>query len=403
MSDVIDKQQLELAIAGESLSYVEGSGGDLTLDRRWTPYIQGQFTVVSPADPSIFDPRAVPLLEVTWLQRFGPILQFVADLTVVWEGLECSDLTIYYAGDTVADISGTARRWFGAPAEPTSLRLSALVRTALNNFDGTHTLRVEGVEARYRDYPNPRPRDVTAPVSTLATFRAIYAELEASFPLQYPSLALEPGPDDVDLRALAVRDDQVVMPPGRSLFDAMQTFLGELRLWGSEEGKLLLTRPPATPPSVLTVTGATVVDASELVSIDDPAWGDGLLIEYAEKSTDPSVWNFVSYYPPDDWFGPVAKMLHVILPGASPFSDLNAGFLPWPEGDQLYKPTLDRAQRRYRSLPVRAVNNFDARPDAQVILPDLPATPSLQGIVTATTWRVDDGEMVLTLEGIEET
>ncbi|HTN57523.1 MAG TPA: hypothetical protein VL043_04595 [Protaetiibacter sp.] len=402
MTVVMQQQHVELTVTGTPLEVQTDRDGFLTMDRRWTPYIQGEFTVVAPADPSILDPREVPVLEVTWLQRFGPKLQFTLDLTEEWAGLLTSDLTLFYAGDLTSDISGTPGRWYMAPAEPTSLHAVLVVRERVNNFDGTYTIRVEGVDARFRDYPHALSHGDTADVSSLQTLRAVYGWLEERLRVGYPDasgidFALEPGGDDVSLTGLGVSG--IFMEAGMTLFDAVQTYLGNLRLWGSEEGKLILDAIPTVPPGQVTITDATLTGGSEVVSIDDAAWGDALLVEYEKKSTDPQVWNWVRYRT--SVTDPIAKMLKITLPGYSPFSDMNAGYLPWPEGDQLYGPLLERARRRALSVPVTAVNNLAARPDVQATIIGLPGSPDLVGVITATTWRVS-GEMQLTLEGIEE-
>lgn len=399
----VDAQSLTLAVDGVPLEYVDGSGGSLTLDRRWTPYIQGEVTVVAPVDPSILDPRITPVLELTWVQRYGPKLQITLDLTADWAGMLTSDLTLVYAGDLTSDISTTPGRWWGDAAEPSSIVARVMIRDQVNQYDGTYRLKLEGVDARFRDYPNTRPHREAVPATTV---RTVYNALRSGVltnPMPAGVLTLAEGGDDADLKAVNVRDGEVVWASGSTLFEAVMPYLGELRLWGSEDGRIILDKAPAAPPT-LTLTDATIVGAEETNTIDNDAWGDGLLIEYEQKSDDPQVWNFVRYNDASAPFAPVIKYLHIVLPGESPFSDIagGVGSIPWPEGDLLYGPLLARAKRRYRTIPVRAVNNFNARPDTEVTLVGLPDTPDLVGVVAAVTWSIDDGEMALTLEGIEE-
>lgn len=399
---MIDLQTIELTVDGEPLTYVDGTGGYLTMDRRWTPYIQGEVTVVEPDDISILDPRTVPRLVVEATQAFGPLLQFVRDLTTMFAGpsATAADVTDVWAGLDTSDISAMPGRWFAGPEEPTSMRVVAIIRDRQRLENGRVRVRFEGVEARYRDYFITGPKNMFA--SAYNTLRSVYDEVRGAGRVMLPPTGssefdLAPG-QDFDV-SIAASTTGFITTAGENVYDQMEPLLAvaDARLWGDEHGRLRLTATTDVDPEDLALDGSRIVDADDGINMDDPAWADSLYVTYAEVN--PSENSFSGFeYPPYVPGQTPTKVVKVELAGASPVYSWNYDTIC----AQIGAPLLERFQRRGRTLPVTAVADYTARPDRTAVVTNIPGIPDVRGIVTAVTFDFDSGEMTVVTENLEE-
>jgi len=392
---VVDQQDIQLSVDGEPLTHVLGEGDFLTMDRRWTPYIQGRFTVEAPVDPTVLDPRTRPMLDVVLTQRFGSGVQLTSDLTALWAGQLTSDLTALWAGQLTSAISAYERGWYGDEIPATAMQVTVLVRRWRDNFDGTHTLTVEGIESMLRDYPLPNLGDFNVLGFTAATARGLYKVALAHWQLLFlgtPVLPLSAGPGDVAIPPGQLTDtpDATFAPVAdkATLYTLLQPYLliGNLRLWGDEWGRLQLT--PVDEPTLDTIVldAPKIMDGAPEVNIDDDLWADAVAIEFDESPISAARPRLFYYQSTSD---PATKILRWKIDAPSPFIASNLDTL----GPQIAVPVLERLLRRGRVVPVSAVNNFAARPGMTLVLEGMPDVPDQTGTIAAITWQIDDGSM----------
>lgn len=396
---MIDSQSVAVSVDGVPLEYVEGAGGSLTFDRRWTPYMQGEVTVVEPDDLSILDPRGVPRLVLELMQRFGAGLQFVADLTEMFAGpgAVVAEVSAAWTGLTLADLSNLPGRWYETPREPTSLRAELVIRRCIRNGDGTARLVVEGVEARFRDYYIPYV-GLFPPGTLRELYDGIRGRDIGNRPgTGTPEFALTPG-RDFDVSTAVDIDTGFIRAAGDDVYKRMEALLTlvDARLWGDENGQLQLTATEDADTTPLELTAARITEARETIDMDADQWADSVQIVYAEGTASENGYDGFYYQLRA---GDPVKTVKVELAGASPVYGWNFDTVT----HEIAGPILERRMRRGRTLPITAVSDFTARPDRQVVLTDVPGTPDLTGIASAVRFDIDAAEMTITTEYLEES
>ena len=141
---IVDQHELRVFSGSTELEPLENAG-TLTLDRGWSPHVQGTLTVRAPDSNATTARGAIITIELS--QRFGD-LALTRDLTDMYGGEVTAELTTAYAGGTTADMTGLidAASW-NTPSRPSSGRTFSLIVTGLQRTRDEHTLQLRSNEA----------------------------------------------------------------------------------------------------------------------------------------------------------------------------------------------------------------------------------------------------------------
>ncbi len=170
---IVDQHELRVTSGSTELEPLEPAG-TITLDRSWTPFIQGTLNVRPPEDFGDTEPGSVVTVELT--QRFGDVA-FVSDLTDLWcgPGRTLAELTaeVCGAGRDLDDLTAetiTAGSW-NTPVRAGTGRTLELVVTGRTRSRDEHRLEVASREADIIDllYFNSDVSDNDVPYQPTST------------------------------------------------------------------------------------------------------------------------------------------------------------------------------------------------------------------------------------------
>lgn len=334
-----------VAVAGvTSLSVIAGS---LTLDETWSPYAQGELTIVAPNDMSVIDPRTNARVTLTF--TYTPL------------------------GTTI-------------PAQTLTADLG--IRSYQREQDGTVTLTLQSDEAFLQDlqiWASPLGAWQETNVRTFITkvFTVDLPNDQAAF-----SLSLEPG------AATGTIDKQETFKQSQRYWDYLNGPLLplSLRLWCDEQRRFWLTTIDAAVAGAVTLSDATtVVEASESVDRNGDLWADNIILQYWDDAAGNPTMIMGSLGP-----GQRSRTLLVKVEAKAPFDQFtnpNVAIIP-------AQAILARLQKRGRSIPIKAVSDYTVRPGKAATL-NVFGTPQT-GRVQAVRWNYPDDTMVVTTRDLTE-
>lgn len=347
---------------------------ELTLDRTWSPYVQGTVTVAGllvDLDPDVEpDPRFTLRLA----QRFA-------------KGLTGDEIAALFTGDTGDEIASGP--WDGLtgdqiaalyesplnpePIAPRSLFADLLIREVeLDLVEKRTTLTVASDDAKLWD---ARHVSTTPEPFSTSSVRAIVESVIARV-----GAVLVDGTADGDL------DDPPILQPGTRYRDFLVPLLQQagLRLYADERRRWQLVDVEDTEPGTVELSTARDVSGAR-PRIDRERGGyDSLVIEYRWLEAGEQM---VAY----DVAGPTRprKTEHIVYDGT-----------PYP-GPGAAARVLDRLRRRRREIPVDVAANYSTRPTMSVNL----STVSIgrqSGRVARVTFQYPARMMTADLYDLEE-
>lgn len=189
---IIDQHELRVFSGTTELEPLE-SAGSITMDRGWSPFVQGRLSVRAPETLALTQPGTQLRLELT--QRFGDV-GLVRDLSDLWTGVgrTLADLTSEQTGfgRTLADLTAeliTATSW-NSPVRPATGRTLTLVVTERTRTRDVHTLQLASLEVTVQNWLWFASADLsfeadTVPSALNAIVQAHDAETSATLPAIY--------------------------------------------------------------------------------------------------------------------------------------------------------------------------------------------------------------------------
>lgn len=368
--------------------------GWITVDDRWSPYVQGELTIATPSFPEDVDPRNYPRVDVVMTQRFGPEMQHTSDLTDLWGGQVTSDITAAWGGLLTSDILALFDRSWNPDFHPaTAVELRGLwVRSRNQLPDGQTRIGLASTEAILQDL-----KFMNGEVYQASTLRALIREV-ALFDTSAFDIVVADGLDDtpVQLGAFPALPDEAwsITTYGQSYLDLFTPLLqqGDLRLWCDLDGTLRITSNQA-PLSSPGTDVEIVTSAENVIDRDRDDWADAVVIEY-DPNPNNSGYQYHDRYAPPGY----SKVFYLKVNAITPFTP----FTPDPEPDK-YPAELayDRLIRRGHVMDVQLINDYSIRPRTPATL-DIDPYPLLTGTVEAITWNLGTAIAALTTRELEE-
>lgn len=383
---IIDAQDYTLTLGGTALTMLEQ--GSVTLDDSWAPFVQASgIYVVTPADPTVLDPRELPQVVLTLRQRFGDGIQFTSDLTTLFSGGTSATITALWAGLLTSALTNLIGAWNGSRIAATSLVATLYVTRVLHKTDGTSELSLASREVSLqgmREMLRLAPTTGSVAEFGKVTIRDIFPYLSEE--------TLVVGDVDAMIPADALAGIFGVPPTSWesdhwSLLENFTT-IADLRLWCHPDGVFRLTPRWETVPG--TVVLDAVVDVEETIDRNDDTWADGVIVEYLE---DPDF--------------PDRPILSSAVTGATKVAIVKMNLVTPLDGtytDTTPDTILARMLERGRSLTVTHVNRFNTAPNMAVTIdqPALGWLPASTGVVDAVTFDLETKQMRVTVRELQE-
>lgn len=362
--------------------------GQITLDDSWAPYVQGSLTVVTPADPTILDPRELPEITVTLTQRFGDGIQFTSDLTTLFGGGTTASITALWGGLLTSALTALIGAWNSSQIAATSVEINAHIVRAGHSDDGTTQLEIasgEHLPQQLRSSLRLAPTNGSIAEWAVVTIRDV-------FPYMIDGILVVGEVDAVIPEASLAGIFGV--PPAtwqQDEWSSMQGFATEadLRLWCGTDGIYRLTPRWEAVPGTLVLDD--VISASETIDRNDDSWADGVIVEYEPNPDLPDMGVLSAAITS------ATKVAVVKLNIVTPFDGVYAG-------SGAAAAIRDRMIERGRSLEVTHVNRFNAAPNMAVTIdqPALGWLPASTGVVDAVTFDLETKRMRVTVRELQE-
>lgn len=380
---ILDQHEVRLTVDGVELDPLENTG-TITLDRAWSPFVQGRLSVRPPADFDHTAPGKIIMIELT--QRFGDVA-FVSDLTELWcgPGRTLADLTAEVCGpgrdlDDLTAETITAGSW-NTPARAGTGRTLQLVVVSRSRTRDEHTLQVASIEALIADWVwYGIGTNLEFYAETLGTYidRVLGAHYSSSMWFDIP---FEDWPVLIpdDIRASSLTTTAHVIEPMAASTSTIIDLLRErfCRLYSRGDLALLAKGNGGEVTGTPTVEhGVNLIDWT----VDDER-EVGILVRWTGTATDPlarpidSSYAFPELQPPHEF----ALESTGKQPTTSGFS---SGVAPGLAEGARRRIGLDRS-------PVRlvTVNDYSMEPE-QTITYTLPDETAQEDLIDSITWQL---------------
>lgn len=324
----VDRQTIRAQLEGVDVSV---SDLQLTLDRTWSPYVQGMATINGLHD---VNPDALARFRVRLEQRFTEG-KTASEIAALWAPKTAATIAAELAPKTASEIAALFETQLNPDAFP-STRITAdlLVRDVRLSLDErTTTLTLASDDMRLFDAALVS----TSPLPFASTsIRSIVEDILARL-----GVALSDGPDDADL------DDPPILAPGQTYRDFLTPLLQQtgLRLYADERRVWQLVDADAQLEGGITLSTARDVTIASAELDREQGGYDSVVIEYA-WTVEPDT--FVAY----DVAGPPRPRKTF----TQRFTDT-----PYP-GPGAAARVLKRMSRLRRIVPATAASNYNARP-----------------------------------------
>lgn len=377
-------------------------GGSLTIDETWAPYIQGSIVIPIPDDLDFFDPRDSdpPRVTLTMSQQFSDS-DDVAVFTTTFAAGTIAALTTLYGALTVAAITAAHNRpWSpGVTTRPFSRSFDLGIRSRIVGVENTLTLTLASDEALMQDIaPLMGPGGdsglpgVGGGVLNATTFEeAIPAILAAALPTATITEFTATGDISQFVEPWGIPGtppNGIPWPAGQSAwaFASMLTDIVGARLWCDESRLWHVTAlAPDKSTAVAVAAGVNMTGYSDTVS-RDADWYDAVVITYT-WTTPSGASSFTTDNTPDAPT-PFSRVYDV----QRDLGKRKSGFLP---ADGAAAALLAQVSNLGRTIPIEAINNFQADPGATLAV-TLPDATALTGRIQSVTWDIGTREMSLT-------
>lgn len=368
---MISAHEYTLHVAGHTLPI---SGGWVTLDETWSPYIQAEVTIsLPPADVlRSLDPRREGRALVTLAARYGAPAP-VADLTALFGGQPLSAITEEWSGLPLRAITASLSEPYNASGHrDTSWRRLDLgvIGRRIDRRAATVTLELSSDEVLLQDY---RPMTATLPPSL--SVRTCVATALARI-----GATLTPGAADGTVEA-----DAVLWEVGTTAWDYAHSLVDAvgLRLWCDAERRWHLDQPldPSTSPSVYVVRMESAHELDETLSREP--WATGVIVSYT-------------------WDGPDGDRLTVHdTAGSGSCIYQHEVRRPYP-GPGAAAAILARMRARGSLVTARQTATYDVAPGwvMQSLATD---TAHQAGLVSVVRWELDTDQVEVSSRDLADT
>ncbi|MFD6091321.1 hypothetical protein ACFWGN_04275 [Oerskovia sp. NPDC060338] len=356
---------------------VSATGGEVTLDESWSPYVQGTVQIPLPAQEVLdaIDPRVDARVRLTLRCVFGepwPVSALTADV-----GGSVAASTAAGAGSVAAVTARYARPYNLAGMRPsTRRRLNLGVRSRpVDRLAGTVVLTLASDEALMQDY---------GLVSTVAIAPDAPTVREAVLlVLSRVGGVLAPGAQDA-----AIEADAAAWTPGTSGWDYLTPLVqaAGLRLWCDEGGAWQLTQPLAPAPGALAFSTSTnLTRLEDTIDRDAGLWYDAVVVIYRWRD------------------GAGTEQTRYDVAGLPrPRRTYTVTFeRPFP-GPGAAAALLARARGRGRVYAPSAVSDYSATP-GQVATITAPGAPIQTGMASRVSWSLDEDTMQVRTRDLIDT
>lgn len=265
---IIDQHELRVRSGTTELEPLENAG-TITVDRGWSPHVQGTLTVRAPDTLSVTSPGSFLTIELT--QRFGDFA-LTRDLTDLYSTLTTAALTTAYANGTSATLTAliTAGSWV-TPVRAATGRTFELVITARTRTRDEHSLTLASREALFQDWlwydVNANLEGVPLTFTADTTWRYLERVLvglrtESSY-LDAAGTAATIGQLLDRARVSFISPTAHTLAAGEAPFEKLQQLLAETRqrLYSPGDGTTLLVDYPYTGPGEINLqAGVNLID-----------------------------------------------------------------------------------------------------------------------------------------------
>lgn len=388
---IIDQHELRVYSGSTELEPLE-SAGTLTIDRGWSPFVQGRLAVRAPDTLALTEPGTMIRIELT--QRFGDVA-LVRDLTDVWTGTgrTLADLTTEQAGvgRTVADLTSeliTATSW-NTPVRAATGRTFTLVITERNRTRDVHSLQLRSNEyitdkiVWYDVDANLEGVPLTFDAETAAQYVQEVLAAFASEATLYP----DPGfygagwvPGFVNSStAIVMPETSHTIEAGVAPFDALQQHMAVTRqmLYAPGDGTMVLIDQDAMSGPAFTVTADENLVDWEITST---GLGENIY-KFTGSATDPDARPIHTPYAFPEANIPHTGLIEVPAVGPTTPGGLSNGQQSLIDGLSLPKG-LDASPLR-----LTTVSDYSARPGSPITY-TLPDEDEENDTIDAITWQL---------------
>lgn len=352
---------------------VDASQATITLDRGYSPYVQGSIRV--PADTSL-DPRDGDRVLLTLRQTFGDSAT-AAEVGAAHPGATAASMSALWSGLTAAQVSALHfTPWNRFGVRPSTSRTLDLVvvgsSTSRRARETVLTVASDEAIAQGHILVSTRPE----------TFGSLSVRAIVSQVLGAVGAQLLAGTADGTL------DQAATWEPGETAWDFMAPLVQQagLRLWCDGRRAWRLDDDQATTGGTITLSSRDrVVDASLDIDLDGGDWADAVVIRYRWR--DSNNVEQTRY----DVAGATRPRRGVLLE----YTDT-----PYP-GPGAAAQVLRRRSRRGRVAPVEAVSDYSTEPGMAFLL-TVDELAQQAGVVQAVEWRLPAAEMTVRPIGLED-
>jgi len=364
--------------------------GSITVDRGWSPHVQGRISVLTPSASSLTSEGSIITIELT--QRFGDFA-LTRDLTAAYAGDLTSDLTSVFASGTTADLTAimTAQSWV-SPPRAGSGRTFRLIVTGRIRTRTVHTLEVESEEAVldslvWYDVDGSLeglPLNFTANTAR-GYLDAILTAHQTEGDLYPTSTGAGWTPNFVDRSSpTPLFESSHVIEVGEATFATMKPLLigTRQRLFCPGDGTAILTDYPYTlSPSITVIAGDNLVDF-EVTTSGLPL---NMLYRFQGSESNPAARPIHTPYAFPELNYPHGGLIEMPVPGPV----IGAGLSNFTTIQAELAVAL-RNPVGLESSPLRlvAVNNYDAMPGSPISYTTTIGGTPINEVVDAVTWRL---------------
>lgn len=376
MTALMDQHTLTVSVNGERAAPVSAQ---VTLDASWSPYMQGDILIEDPGIPELWNPRTRPTVTLIAGRRYAGS-DTLGEFSTDHAALTLGTLSTMYSGQTLSQLSSPYRTdWNTVARQNQRARFTGIIRRANRGIgDGVISLEFASPEILLQDYKLAAADQITPAGTTIRP--VVQAVLNRAI-----GASLTPG--DVDA-TLGIGDDHepiTIAPPwspGVSAWDYLTPIVqaAGLRFYADELGAWHLIAEETKRPGLI-VLQTQVTEAEEETTTTSDYYDSAVLV-----------------YEWEDTLGnPLKEIDYFESPGATRtyVETIRGKMTRRGRAERIVKRSLERG----RSMTVRNVSQYDARPTMQT-QSSLASGHLEQAAIDQVAWKWPDAEMSLKLQGV---